>query len=136
MVSSVDQSMLSTDIDADVIPFLTTLPVRKTLPRGLMKDGLMNTAPHVLVEGFRHQNLAISVLIVSVDVYAPVRRRNYLLYAAPMPHRCPCILIHIILVEITMCGIHIADWQPSKPRSTAFTPVFISVSRVSVNLFA
>ncbi len=64
MVSPAGQSMLSTDRDADVVPFVTTIPVRKTLPRGLVKDGPMNTAPHALVEGFRHQSLTISVLIV------------------------------------------------------------------------
>ncbi len=64
MVSSADQSMLLINRDADVIPFVMMIPVRKTLPRGLVKDGLMNTAPHVSVEDFHHQNLAISVLIV------------------------------------------------------------------------
>ncbi len=30
-----------------------------------MKNGLLNTAPHVLIERFHHQNPAISVLIVN-----------------------------------------------------------------------
>ncbi len=48
-----------------LMPLVVAIPVEKTLPRGLVEDRLMNTAPYMLlVEGFRYQSLAISVLIV------------------------------------------------------------------------
>lgn len=92
------------------------IPVGKTLSKGLVEDGLLNTAPHMLVEAFGLQNLTVSVLMV-LSQYLCARQKEELPVAGGADvHRT------IILVEITIRVIHIADSQlatlPLQERTT------------------
>lgn len=101
---------------------MVTIPSGKTFLWDLVKDGLVNTAPRMVVEGFRTQYLTMSALII-ISQQLCSRKSEELPLAGD-----------IILVQVITCVIHIADLQSSKPRLTDSMPVLISDSnQVSVS---